>query len=100
MERDRKVTELVFAVSTFHLFQMVCEEPIDSYSRKIKSSGLQNGHWNIFLFQLADFFKSLQMVKYRFINIQSFKKKFPSWYEVFQPWYQRGLRLLDDAGVK
>ena len=106
LERDRKLTELKFAVLalrqlSFDLYSC-CDNynPFENYDKKIKASGSPNVLWEALLFNLAKFCKRLRMIKYKFINIESLKKKRPADYQALEPFYRNGQRLLKNVEVR
>ena len=69
----------------------------------MNSSSVQNDLWDCFLFTVADFYSRLRMVKYKFINIKSAmkkKKKRSVMYRALKPFYEKGLTVLENAGIR
>jgi len=106
LEKDRKLTELKFAVLALRQLSFdlsSCSspafDPIESYDVKIRSSGAPTEVWETLIFTMAKFYKRLRMVKYKFINMESFQKKRPSDHRALEPFYQNGQRLLNNVQV-
>ena len=116
LEKDRKLTELKFAVLalrdlSFDLTDHCCpcfdpscaQDPIECHDKIIRSSGACTEIWETFLFHLSKLCKRLRMVKYKFINMESLKKKMKKRageYTALEPFYNNGLRLLNNVSVK
>ena len=113
LEKDRKVTELKFAVLALRNMSFdlsgPSSDPIEKYSLTLKIRSvldqaiLTSQHyevWQTFLFNLSKFYKRLRMVKYKFINMESLKMKKPRKYRALEPFYNNGQRLLNKVSVK
>ena len=116
LEKDRKVTELKFAVLflrelCFDLSDNCCpcfdpscsQDPIESHDKFLRSTGANTEVWETFLFHLSKLCKRLRMVKYKFINMESLKKKMKKRsgeYQALEPFYNNGQRLLAAVSVR
>ena len=116
LEKDRKVTELKFAVLalrelSFNLRDYNCpcsnptcsRDPIQGHDKLLRSTGASTEVWETFLFNLSKFCKRLRMVKYKFINMESLQKKIKKRsgeFQALEPFYNNGQRLLNNVAVK
>ena len=113
LENDRKVTELKFAVLAFRdlsfNLSVPVHDPIEKYDLTLKIRSIMNHTvrlhpyyevWETFLFNLSKFYKRLRMVKYKFINMESLKKKKPRKFRALEPFYNNGQRLLNNVSVR
>ena len=93
--KEGKLTE-------FHLAQYFFGYSLSFFSiaeldSKIRDKAVQNEVWETLIFQLAKFFQILRMVKYKFINIMSIKKKKPAQYRALKPFYESGLKMFESS---
>ena len=106
LEKDRKVTELKFAVLAFGQLSFDLSrpwaDPIESFdcTARTRADYETLVAWETFVFHLAKLYKRLRMVKYNFINMESIKEKKPRKYRALEPFYNNGQRLLAAVSVK
>jgi len=81
-EKERKLTELKFAMR---------------FSANVEAPKILNEEWEALFFALAKFYQTLRMVKYKFINVETFQKNRPEDFEVLRPFYENGIRVLNSA---
>ena len=94
--KDGKFTELMTAVSLFHTKKGIISS-IEGFDSKIREKAVEDIAWETIIFQLARLYQILRMVKYKFINIRSIKKKKLSKYRALKPFYESGLRVLNSS---
>ena len=92
--KDGKVTELYTAL--FFSGQWTEFIIVQSLDSKIRVKAVQDEVWETLISQLAKFCQILRMVKYKFINIQSIKRRKCSraQYKALKPYYKSGLQML------
>ena len=105
LEKDRKVTELKFAVLAFGQLSFDLSrpwaDPIESFDCTVRTRSDSETLlvWETFLFHLSKLYKRLRMVKYKFINMESLKEKKPRKCLALEPFYNNGQRLLAAVSV-
>ena len=106
LEKDRKVTELKFAVLAFGELSFDLSrpwaDPIESYDYTVRTNADHEAVvlWETFLLHLSKLYKRLRMVKYKFVNMESLKEKKPRKYRALEPFYNNGQRLLAAVSVR
>jgi len=95
VEKDTKITELKFAM----VLGAQHDEWVDILRMLLKIPGIPHEGLMCLLHVYARFYQKLRMVKYKFINMKSLRKKRPEEYEVLRPFYKNGLRVLESRTV-
>jgi len=93
IEKDIKITEIKFTI----VMMMQQKECFDDVWKVCGVPGVKLEVVESLLFIITKFFRTLRMVKFKFLNMKSFKRKRREEYEVLRPFYENAMRVLDSA---
>ena len=97
-EKDRKMSELKFAMMVLSCVSIYFQRKIENYEVKARRARRDKRElWDSLVFSLSNFYWRLRMVKYQFINTQSLLKK-PGKYQNLRHFVEAGLDLLKSDG--
>ena len=99
-EKDRKMSELKFAMMVLSCVSINFQERVENYEVKARRARRDRKElWDSLVFSLSNFYWRLRMVKYQFINTKSLRSlKKPEKYDNLEYFVERGLHLLKSDG--
>ena len=99
-EKDRKMSELKFAMMVLFGASINLQESVEKYEKKVRRArGYKKEMWESLVLSLSNFYCRLRMVKYLFINTQSLRSlKKRKKYENLEHFVARGLEVLKTDG--